>query len=76
LDEDTLQSLEKRLGQRPDKSELVDRNILKDDRGLAPALIASREQLKRSQLEDKLEHALQSRPKVEDLVKEGILKGK
>ncbi|EEB86646.1 hypothetical protein MPER_16325 [Moniliophthora perniciosa FA553] len=31
-------------------------------------------QLQRSQLEDKLDHALQQRPKPEELVKEGILR--
>jgi len=75
VDEATLQTLEKRLKARPDKADLVDRNILKDDQGVSPAIIAAREQLKRSQLEDKLEHAIQHRPKAEDLVKEGILNG-
>ncbi|KAF8647128.1 hypothetical protein AX16_006959 [Volvariella volvacea WC 439] len=46
-----------------------------DDEGVAPGLVAAKEKLKRSQLEDKLEHALQQRPKAEDLVKEGILNG-
>jgi len=40
---------------------------------VAPALQAAKEKLERSQLEDKLDHALQSRPKAEELVKEGIL---
>jgi len=74
IDEGTRQSLEKRLSERPDKRDLVERNILKDDKGIAPSLIAKREQLERSQLEDKLDSALQKRPKAEELVKEGILK--
>ncbi|KAI0319183.1 hypothetical protein OF83DRAFT_1055486, partial [Amylostereum chailletii] len=74
IDADTLQVLEKRLGQRPDKQELQERNILKED-NVAPALQAAKEKLQRSQLEDKLDHALQQRPKPEELVKEGILKG-
>jgi len=67
--------LEKRLSERPDKKELVERNVLKDDKGVAPRLIAAREKLERSQLEDKLDHALQQRPKAGDLVKGGILTG-
>jgi len=73
IDEETLKNLEKRLSARPDKQELVNRNVLKDDKGVAPRLIAAKEQLERSQLEDKLDHALQQRPKAEKLVKEGIL---
>ncbi|THH16581.1 hypothetical protein EW146_g4082 [Bondarzewia mesenterica] len=72
LDEPTVQQLEKRLGQRPDKQELQDRNILKED-NVAPALQAAKERLQRSQLENKLGHALQQRPKPEELVKGGIL---
>ncbi|KAL1756456.1 hypothetical protein FB107DRAFT_290123 [Schizophyllum commune] len=73
IDSQTKDNLEKQLNQRPDRSELVDRNILKDDKGISPALVANMEKLKRSQLEDKLEHALQHRPKPDELVKEGIL---
>jgi len=73
LDSDAVQALEKRLGQRPDKQELQERNILKED-NVAPALQAAKERLQRSQLEDKLDQALQQRPKPEELVKEGILK--
>jgi len=69
-----LQAVEKGLADRPEKKDLIDRGILKDDKGISPALLASREKLQRSQLEDKLEHALQARPKAEELVKEGILK--
>jgi len=73
IDEETRQKLEKRLSGRPDKNELVERNILKDDRSVAPRLIAAREKLERSRLEDKLDHALQQRPKPDELVKSGIL---
>ncbi|PBK91330.1 hypothetical protein ARMGADRAFT_931824, partial [Armillaria gallica] len=75
LDPNAMQNLEKRLSERPDKNELVERNILKDDKGIAPALVAAKEKLQRSQLEDKLDHALQQRPKAEELVKGGILLG-
>ncbi|QRV93960.1 RPEL repeat protein [Ceratobasidium sp. AG-Ba] len=64
--------LEKRLKERPEKKELVDRNILKDSTA-APALQAAQDRLQRAQLENKLEHALQARPKPEELVKDGIL---
>jgi len=73
MDEETRQKLEKRLSERPDKNELVERNILKDDKSVAPRLIAAREKLERSRLEDKLDHALQQRPKPDELVKSGIL---
>jgi len=73
LSTDTLQTLEKRLAQRPDKQELQDRNILKEG-NVAPALQAARDQLQRSQLEDKLDQKLLHRPKPEELVKSGILK--
>ncbi|KAN0129236.1 hypothetical protein V8E53_012935 [Lactarius tabidus] len=72
LSTETLEALEKRLSQRPERQELQDRNILKDG-SVAPALQATRDQLQRSQLEDKLDQKLQSRPRVEELVKSGIL---
>ncbi|KAF9264241.1 hypothetical protein L218DRAFT_258172 [Marasmius fiardii PR-910] len=76
LDQVTLQKLEKHLSERPDKRDLVDRNIMKDDKGIAPGLVQAKIQLQRSQLEDKLDHALQQRPKPEELIKEGILRRK
>ncbi|THH03912.1 hypothetical protein EW145_g5912 [Phellinidium pouzarii] len=73
LDEATMHKLEKQISDRTEKkSELVERNILKDDR-VAPALQAAREQLERAQKQDRMEHALLHRPKPEELVKEGIL---
>jgi len=73
LSAETLQALEKQLSHRPDRQELQDRNILKEG-NIAPALQAAREQLQRSQLEDKLDQKLLQRPKPEELVKSGILK--
>jgi len=73
IDENTVNKLERHLSQRPEKDDLVDRNILKDDKGISPALVAAKTKLERSQLEDKLGHALQQRPKPEELIKEGIL---
>jgi len=72
LSTETLEALEKRLAIRPDRQELQDRNILKEG-NVAPALQATREQLQRSQLEDKLDQKLLHRPKPEELVKSGIL---
>jgi len=72
LDQDTVSKLDKAIGHRPEKQELVERNILKDDK-VAPALQAAKEQLQRAQLEDKLDQELQHRPKADDLVKKGIL---
>ncbi|KZT11090.1 uncharacterized protein LAESUDRAFT_606314, partial [Laetiporus sulphureus 93-53] len=72
LDPQAAERLERHLNHRPDKHDLIERNILKDDH-VAPSLQAAKERLQRSQLEDKLEHALQQRPKAEELVQEGIL---
>ncbi|KAJ7072484.1 hypothetical protein C8F01DRAFT_1104128 [Mycena amicta] len=65
--------LEEKLAHRPDKATLVDRNILKDDKGLAPGLVAARDKLKRSQLEDQLSTAIANRPTKAELEKNGIL---
>ncbi|KAB5595178.1 hypothetical protein CTheo_1466 [Ceratobasidium theobromae] len=65
--------LEKSLRERPEKKELVERNILKDS-NIAPALQAAQERLQRAQLEDKLGHALQERPEKKELVERNILK--
>ncbi|KAJ7901692.1 hypothetical protein B0H14DRAFT_3422404 [Mycena olivaceomarginata] len=45
------------------------------DKGLAPALVAAREQLQKSQLQDKLAGNIASRPPREELEQKGILKG-
>ncbi|KZS98703.1 hypothetical protein SISNIDRAFT_448998 [Sistotremastrum niveocremeum HHB9708] len=66
------EKLERRLSERPDKRDLVDRNILRDST-VAPALQAAQSQLQRSQLQDKLDRELQSRPKPEELIQKGIL---
>jgi len=72
LDQDTVNKLDKAFGSRPEKQDLVERNILKDDK-VAPALQAAKEQLQRAQLEDKIDHGLQHRPNADELVKKGIL---
>jgi len=73
LNTETVEALEKRLAERPDRQELQERNILKEG-NVAPALQAARDQLQRSQLEDKLDQKLLQRPKPEELVKSGILR--
>jgi len=70
----TAQQLEGKLAQRPKKDELVERNILKDDKGVAPSLVAAKEKLQRSQLEDQLATAIAKRPPREELEEKGILK--
>ncbi|KAF8678342.1 hypothetical protein RHS04_05545 [Rhizoctonia solani] len=76
--EQTKFNLEKGLKERPEKQELVNRNILKGEfySKVAPALQAAQDRLQRSQLEDKLDKALENRPKPEELVKNGILNSK
>ncbi|KAF7321404.1 Rpel repeat protein [Mycena kentingensis (nom. inval.)] len=65
--------LQKKLEQRPPKEALVERNILKDDHGVSPALVVAREQLQRSQLQDTLSNALAHRPTKEELESKGIM---
>jgi len=71
---DPRQSLEKALGQRPPREELIERNILPNS-NIAPALLAAQKELQRSQLEDSLENKLKNRPNAAELIKEGILEG-
>ncbi|GAA96103.1 uncharacterized protein L969DRAFT_17169 [Mixia osmundae IAM 14324] len=63
--------LESLLKNRPQRDELVDKNILKDSR-VAPALQAAEAELARAQAKDTLEAKLQARPMPEELVQEGI----
>ncbi|KAF8342311.1 uncharacterized protein EI90DRAFT_1329655 [Cantharellus anzutake] len=70
--DESRHKLEKSLKQRPEKDELVEKNILKNSNA-APALQAAQAELQRSQLEDKLEHALQQRPEPAELVRGHIL---
>ncbi|EGG07307.1 uncharacterized protein MELLADRAFT_71686 [Melampsora larici-populina 98AG31] len=64
--------LEKLLAHRPEKTELVEKNVLKPG-NLDPSLQATQIELAKNQLEDKLNVALSHRPKPDELVKEGIL---
>ncbi|KAF9113330.1 hypothetical protein BGX27_001780 [Mortierella sp. AM989] len=66
--------LDKFLKDRPDQSELVAKNILKDS-SLAPALQVKEAELKRSQLENALKNKIERRPAPETLVEKHILEG-
>ncbi|KAI9220903.1 hypothetical protein BC828DRAFT_382423 [Blastocladiella britannica] len=57
---------------RPTKDELVQRNILKDDK-VAPRLQAAQEELKKKRLEDMLNHKMEQRAPMDKLVDQHIL---
>ncbi|RMZ09316.1 hypothetical protein D0862_03660 [Hortaea werneckii] len=62
------------LAHRPEKEELVERNILAGGPA-APALQEKQRELEKHMRADSLEKSLSNRPKPEDLIKEGILNG-
>ncbi|KND91292.1 hypothetical protein TOPH_04158 [Tolypocladium ophioglossoides CBS 100239] len=72
-------SLENHLMHRPNRSELVDKNILPAS-SAAPGLLAHQKEaslsgpLERSMLEDKLNDKISHRPSPDELVKEGVLR--
>ncbi|KAG9506931.1 hypothetical protein J7337_000475 [Fusarium musae] len=65
-------SLEAHLKHRPERSELVDKNILPASTA-APGLQAHQKELEKHMLEDKLNDKISHRPDPEDLIKEGVL---
>lgn len=67
-------SLLQGLSQRPDKEELVAKNILPET-NVAPAIQAHQKELEKHMRADSLDKKLQARPTQGELVKEGILKG-
>ena len=67
-------NLRKGLEKRPEKEELVEKNILPDSTA-APALQEKQKELEKHMRADSLEKGLQNRPRPEELVKEGILNG-
>ncbi|KAI5457937.1 hypothetical protein BGZ63DRAFT_427239 [Mariannaea sp. PMI_226] len=67
-------SLESHLQNRPERSELVDKNILPASTA-APGLQAHQKELKKHMLEDKLNDMISHRPAPEALMKENILHG-
>lgn len=69
-----LFSYQQGLAHRPEKEELVERNILAGGPA-APALQEKQRELEKHMRADSLEKQLSNRPKPEDLIKEGILNG-
>jgi len=65
-------NLKKGLAHRPEREELIERNILPDS-GAAPALLQNQRELQRHMRADSLDQKIQSRPKPEELVAKGIL---
>ncbi|OAA34289.1 RPEL repeat protein [Metarhizium rileyi] len=65
-------SLANHLMHRPDRAELVEKNILPAS-SAAPGLLAHQKELERNMLEDKLNDKISHRPSPEALVKDGVL---
>ncbi|KAJ4327945.1 hypothetical protein N0V84_001620 [Fusarium piperis] len=65
-------SLEDHLKHRPDRAELVEKNILPASTA-APGLLAHQKELQKHMLEDKLNDKISHRPNPEALIKEGVL---
>ncbi|CEJ88706.1 Putative RPEL repeat protein [[Torrubiella] hemipterigena] len=71
-DHQRTNSLQNHLKHRPDRAELVDKNILPASTA-APGLQSQQRELQKHMLEDKLNDKIQNRPDPEDLVKGGVL---
>lgn len=65
-------SLENHLQHRPERSELVEKNILPKSNA-APGLLAHQKELEKHMLEDKLNDKISHRPDPETLIKGGVL---
>ncbi|KAH6885946.1 hypothetical protein B0T10DRAFT_89511 [Thelonectria olida] len=65
-------SLEAHLQHRPERAELVEKNILPESTA-APGLQAHQKELKKHMLEDKLNDKISHRPEPETLIKDNIL---
>ncbi|KAH7153008.1 hypothetical protein EDB81DRAFT_931407 [Dactylonectria macrodidyma] len=65
-------SLEHHLTHRPERAELVEKNILPASTA-APGLQAHQKELQKHMLEDKLNDKISHRPAPEELIKEGVL---
>ncbi|WYZ43879.1 hypothetical protein EsH8_VII_000315 [Colletotrichum jinshuiense] len=66
-------SLENHLQHRPNRAELIEKNILPASNA-APGLIAHQKELEKHMRADSLNDKISHRPSPEDLVKEGVLK--
>ncbi|KAI0015706.1 RPEL repeat protein [Xylariomycetidae sp. FL0641] len=71
-DMDRKNSLEQRLKQRPDRAELVDKNILPAS-AAAPSLQEKQKELAKHMRADSLNDKISHRPSPEKLMKEGVL---
>ncbi|KAG6006342.1 hypothetical protein E4U21_007145 [Claviceps maximensis] len=71
-DTDRKNSLENHLIHRPNRTELVDKNILPAS-SVSPGILAHQKELERNMLEDKLKDKILHRPSPEELVREGVL---
>ncbi|PHH60188.1 hypothetical protein CDD81_1968 [Ophiocordyceps australis] len=65
-------SLENHLLHRPNRAELIDKNILPAS-SAAPGLLAHQKELERNMLEDRLKDKISHRPNPEVLVRGGLL---
>lgn len=65
-------SLEHHLTHRPERAELVEKNILPASTA-APGLQAHQKELQKHMLEDKLNDKISHRPAPEELIKDGVL---
>ncbi|KAJ3194382.1 hypothetical protein HK101_002855 [Irineochytrium annulatum] len=66
--------LGKRLQKKPEKDELVNRNILKDDEATSPTILQSKMMLERERQQDALNRRLSHRPSKVDLKLRNILR--
>merc|ERR1711916_414809 len=73
MSDDVAKTLEKKLSMRPEKDDLENKNILKDDH-VAPALQAAQESLKKEKIAQSLATKIAHRPDAEDLENKNILK--
>ncbi|CCF37005.1 hypothetical protein CH063_08438 [Colletotrichum higginsianum] len=66
-------SLENHLQHRPNRAELIEKNILPASNA-APSLIAHQKELEKHMRADSLNDKISHRPAPEELIKEGVLK--
>ncbi|KAF7559089.1 hypothetical protein G7046_g5056 [Stylonectria norvegica] len=66
-------SLENHLQHRPERDQLVEKNILPASNA-APGLQAQQKELQKHMLEDKLNDKISHRPDPEELIKDGVLR--
>ncbi|KAL0490525.1 MKL1 [Acrasis kona] len=73
ISERDYQHLEDYLSQRPDRSLLVDRNILREY-NVSPVLISATERVVREKRNSSLQHKMSNRPDKDQLISKGIYK--